>query len=230
MSIILAPASLPYPPGITGDPYTPDDISKFYDLNWPPMYTGVKSTGFVSPGLLGLGQACAASECLEYADGACDSWDDTPCSTQTIPNPLLGTSTTPAPITGVNSGNCVVGGIDPANGFQILSCSGGTITSELNPSSSGTITGTPNQAQYTPAQLAAIIAAGGNSAVSIIRTAAGGPYTVAGTNLVYNPATGQLSSGASGLPAGLSSLSAYIPYIALAIGAIVILPMLTGKK
>ena len=228
MSILLVPATLPYPPGITGDPYTPDDISKFYDLNWPPMYTGVKSTGFTSPGLLGLGQVANCTEydennnCVAYST----DYPATPIATPVITQPV--SPATP-------SGSCVVGGIDPANGFQILSCSGGAITSELDYNSSSSLNTplTPAQAGLTPAQQAALIAATGNSAVSLIRTAAGGPYTVAGTNMVYNPATGQLTTTAAvNATAGvnLSSISAYIPYIALAIGAIVLLPMLTGKK
>jgi len=66
---------------------------------------------------------------------------------------------------------------------------------------------TPAQAGLTPAQQAQLIAAVGNSAVSLIRTAAGGPYTVAGTNLVYNPATGQLSSVTSPLGLNVSTLN-----------------------
>jgi hypothetical protein len=94
---------------------------------------------------------------------------------------------------------------------------------------------TPTQAGLTAAQQAQLIAATGNSAVSLIRTAAGGPYQVAGTNLIYNPATGQLTTAAATnatatLTAGLAGLTPYIPYIAIAIAAIVVLPMLTGKK
>jgi hypothetical protein len=192
------------------------------------MYTGVKSTGFVSPGLLGLGQT---DTCTTDANG------DQYC-TSTSSDPVITTDTPALPITPTTTpaaGNCVVGGIDPANGFQILSCSGGQITSELDYNSSSSLNTplTPAQAGLTPAQQAALIAATGNSAVSLIRTAAGGPYTVAGTNMVYNPATGQLTTTAAvNATAGvnLSSISAYIPYIALAIGAIVLLPMFTGKK
>jgi hypothetical protein len=97
------------------------------------------------------------------------------------------------------------------------------------------IAGTPGQTAFTPAQMAAIIAAGGNSAVSLIRTAAGGPYTVAGTNLVYNPATGQLSSvtnpyGLNVSTLNMSSIMSNLPLIGGALLAILILPSLLGKK
>jgi hypothetical protein len=218
MSILLVPATLPYPPGITGDPYTPDDISKFYDLNWPPMYTGVKSTGFVSPGLLGLGQT---DTCTTDANG------DEYC-TSTSSDPVITTDTPALPLT---TPNVSCDSVSPSSmtAAQLLNCGYQLPTG----SSSLNTPLTPAQAGLTPAQQAALIAATGNSAVSLIRTAAGGPYTVAGTNLVYNPATGQLTTPAAvNALAGvnLSSISAYIPYIALAIGAIVLLPMLTGKK
>jgi hypothetical protein len=94
---------------------------------------------------------------------------------------------------------------------------------------------TPAQAGLTPAQTAALITASGNSAVSLIRTAEGGPYTVAGTNLVYNPATGALTTATAvnataSLTAGLSAITPYIPLILIAIAAVVILPSVMGKK
>jgi hypothetical protein len=90
---------------------------------------------------------------------------------------------------------------------------------------------TPAQAGLTPAQQAQLIAATGNSAVSLIRTAAGGPYTVAGTNLVYNPATGQLTTSVGANATAIaSSLTAYLPMIGLALAAILIVPKLLGGK
>jgi len=93
---------------------------------------------------------------------------------------------------------------------------------------------TPQQAGLTTAQIAQLIAATGNSTVSLIRTASGGPYTVAGTNLVYNPATGQLTSVAnpyglnvSGLPASIMN---NLPLIGGALLLILVLPALTGRK
>jgi hypothetical protein len=96
------------------------------------------------------------------------------------------------------------------------------------------ISGTPGQTAYTPAQLAAIVAAGGNSAVSLIRTASGGPYQVAGTNLIYNPATGMLSGAGNLNPLNSSALSTSImnnlPLIGGALLLAILLPSLMGKK
>ncbi len=98
---------------------------------------------------------------------------------------------------------------------------------------------TPKQAGLTPAQEAQLIAATGNSAVSLIRTATGGPYTVAGTNLVYNPATGALTTaaGANQIAAlmaeaqtGVAQLGPYLPMIGIAVVAILVLPALLGRK
>ncbi len=94
---------------------------------------------------------------------------------------------------------------------------------------------TPAQAGLTPAQQAQLIAAVGSSAVSLIRTAAGGPYMIAGTNNVYNPATGQISSAAN--PYGvnplsnlnLSSITSNMPLILGLVAAVLILPSLVKK-
>jgi hypothetical protein len=222
MSILQVPATLPYPPGITGDPYTPDDISKFYDLNWPPIWTGVLSTGFTKPGLMGLGQD--------------DSGDDDSGVFITDSGSPLNTSTpvtTPIDTTITNSQQaCGTGWSLALNsaGDAICQQNGTTTTA---PVPVGTAL-TPAQAGLTAAQQAQLIAATGNSAVSLIRTAAGGPYQVAGTNLIYNPATGALTTSTAvnataALTAGLSSLTPYLPMILLAVAAVVVIPML-GKK
>jgi hypothetical protein len=94
---------------------------------------------------------------------------------------------------------------------------------------------TPAQAGLTPAQQAQLIAAVGSSTVSLIRTAAGGPYVIAGTNNLYNPATGQvtLASNPNALNLSnlnLSSLTANLPLILGAVLVIAIVPSLLGRK
>ncbi len=170
------------------------------------------------PKRAGMGQAnCWCEDGSDPSLGYCEDDSDPVCGSSTQINPL---PTTPV--------ICPAGQSD--NGY------GGCVaTSSLQIPSGGTIVGTPNQASYTPAQLAAIIAAGGSSAVSIIRTATGGPYTVAGTNLVYNPATGQLSSATNPLglnlsTLNLSALTSNIPLIAGVILVILIVPNLLGRK
>lgn len=68
----------------------------------------------------------------------------------------------------------------------------------------------------TSAQIAQAISSAASSAVSLYRSASGGPYILPGTNIVYNPATGQMvgTAAAAGSPASLSFLtSGYMPYI-----------------
>lgn len=111
---------------------------------------------------------------------------------------------------------------------------GGCVPTSQTQVNLGTGPITPAQAGLTPAQIAQLIAATGNSAVSLIRTASGGPYTVAGTNLVFNPATGQLTSATN--PFGLNSslnlsgLTSNLPLILGAVAAILILPSLFGGR
>ena len=219
MPILNVPSTMPYPPGFTGNPYTPNDISKFFDLNWPD-HAGMLAQGYSAPGLGGLGQAgCASSYCIDTADdGSCIEWDDSSCTAG-------GTLTFPG-----QSETCTAPQV--WNGYMCAAPAtslGPTTAIPLNTPL------TPAQAGLTTAQTAQLIAAAGNSAVSLIRTAAGGPYTVAGTNLVYNPATGQITTAAAvnstaTLSTGLASLSPYIPYIIAAIAAVVILPSLMGGK
>jgi len=94
---------------------------------------------------------------------------------------------------------------------------------------------TPAQAGLTPAQIAQLITATGNASVSLIRTATGGPYTVAGTNLIYNPATGQLTSAANPYGFNLSSLNmssitSNLPLIGGIVLAALLLPSLLGGR
>jgi len=119
--------------------------------------------------------------------------------------------------------------IDPETGLPVQPNLIPTLPATITP-----IAGTPNQAQFTPAQLAAIIAQGGNAAVSLIRTASGGPYQVAGTNLIYNPATGLLSGAGNLNPINSSALTTSImnnlPLIGGALLLILVLRSLTGRK
>lgn len=229
MSIINVPSELPM--GITGNPYVAWDISKFFDLNWPD-HAGMIGQGLTMPGLGRLGQAgCATAVCDQFADdGSCIEWDDSSCSNIVIP--VIGNTPVP-PL--VPDTTCASTALSSMSAQDMLNC--GYTTTLGGPLVNAPVNTpvTPSQAGLTAAQQAQLIAATGNSAVSLIRTAAGGPYTVAGTNLIYNPATGQLTTAAATnatatLTAGLGAISQYIPYIALAIAAIVVLPMLTGKK
>lgn len=219
-----------YPPGFTGNPYSALDIGVFYDMNWPD-HAGVQAQGYpaYSSGLGRLGQAgCATAVCDQFADdGSCIEYDDSSC---TVAAPV----TTPSPVTTPNY-TCSSVALSSMSAQDMLNCGytttlGGPL---VNPPLNTAIT--PAQAGLTPAQTAALITASGNSAVSLIRTAEGGPYTVAGTNLVYNPATGALTTATAvnataSLTAGLSAITPYIPLILIAIAAVVILPSVMGKK
>lgn len=227
MPIMTVP-SAPYPPGITGDPYTPDNISKFYDMNWVGN-SGLLSTGLTAPGLHGLrGLGCGCSETDE--SGNC--LDPDPCGgTLTFPGQTPTPPITTPPATGgITDSNAACGA-----GWSIVLDGSGNPICQQNVSTPLNTPLTPAQAGLTPAQQAQLIAATGNSAVSLIRTAAGGPYTVAGTNLVYNPATGALTTATAvnataSLTAGLASIGPYVPMIALVIAAVLIVPKLVGGK
>ena len=232
MSILQVGSS--YPPGITGNPYSPWDIGVPFDMNWEGN-SGVMATGFTAPGISGLGQC----DDVDPDTGLC-----------------LDSSTTFVPT--VPPANCPTGQVDNGGGICIpttpttdytdsatacgsgwslaVNSAGQPICTQNDPTSTPLNTPlTPAQAGLTTAQQAALIAATGNSAVSLIRTAEGGPYTVAGTNLVYNPATGALTTSAATnatatLTAGLSAITPYIPLIIAAVAAIAILPSLLGGK
>lgn len=221
MSILMVPPTTDYPPGYTGDPYTPNDISKFFDMNWPD-HAGMVAQGYSSPGLLsgmrGLGQDDSGVDLssidLSQLGGSSISTITDPSGSTVIPLP---TSTSSVDLSSVFAGE----GYTAANAPN-------TIT--LTPTQQSAFT-----SQLSAAQQAQLISSIGNSAVSLIRTASGGPYTIAGTNMVYNPATGQLTTQAATnalatLSGGLGSLTQYMPIILLAVAAIVILPMITGKK
>lgn len=236
MSILMVPATMDYPPGYTGDGYTPNDISKFFDMNWPD-HAGMLAQGYSSPGLLsglhGLGDDDSGSVNIP------DTIDSDLPTSINLPTSLPGLDTF--------SNSPVCGGF-AITASQAASC--GIPSATLDPNSSNlqsallanpnpqSVTLTPAQLQalqgsMTPAQQAQLISAIGNSTVSLIRTAAGGPYTVAGTNLVYNPATGQLTTAAATnalatLTGGLGSISQYIPLILLAVAAVLVIPKI-GK-
>ena len=175
----------------------------------------------------GMGQACASSTCIvtDPDTGDCTGWDDSSCSTST-------TSQGPCP-----TGQTMIGGICTATGTlnpSAQNCPSGQVDNGsgicIPVASAVNVPLTPTQAGLTAAQQAQLIAAVGNSAVSLIRTAAGGPYTVAGTNLVYNPATGQLTTVAAvNATAGLnlSSLTSNLP---LLLGGGLLLLLVMGRK
>lgn len=211
-----------YPPGYGGDPYTPDNISVFFDLNWPD-HAGILSTGLGLSGpkrLRGFrGLGCGCSQ--EDEAGTC--LDPEPCSTS--PGPLPPMPPLPTPPTGGITDSAAACG---AGWSIVLNSAGQPICQQNTPLNTPL---SPAQAGLTPAQQAALISATGNSAVSLIRTAAGGPYTVAGTNLVYNPATGQLTTSVGANATALaSSITPYIPMIGLALAALLIVPKLLGGK
>ena len=174
-------------------------------------------------GVRGMGQAgCATATCISTADdGSCLEWDDSSC---TGSGSTGGTLSFPG-----QTPNCTYPQL--WNGVSCADPSVGVNTSAIPLNTPIT----PAQAGLTAAQQAQLIAAVGNSAVSLIRTASGGPYTVAGTNLVYNPATGQLSSVATSTginlsTLNLSSLTQYIPIVAGVLLVVMVLPALTGRK
>jgi hypothetical protein len=235
MPILNVPSTMPYPPGFTGNPYTPNDISKFFDLNWPD-HAGMLAQGYSAPGLGGLRGLGACGDCIDWDENNnCIATDTADCGGST-PDPLSSGSFNSIPTTGSGTDyTCSSVALSSMSAQDMLNCGytttlGGALS---NPPLNTPVT--PAQAGLTTAQTAQLIAAAGNSAVSLIRTAAGGPYTVAGTNLVYNPATGQITTAAAvnataTLSTGLASLSPYIPYIIAAIAAVVILPSLMGGK
>lgn len=238
MSILQVGSS--YPPGITGNPYSPWDIGIPFDMNWDGN-SGVMAMGFTAPGISGLGQAaCATAVCDTYDDsGNCIEYDNSSCIqpvTPTVPLANCPTGQVVDPDTGLclDSSTTFVPTIPVANCPTGQVDDGGGICMPTTPTPLNTPL-TPAQAGLTTAQQAQLIAATGNAAVSLIRTAEGGPYTVAGTNLIYNPATGALTTAAATnatatLTAGLSAITPYIPYIIAAVAAIAILPSLLGGK
>jgi hypothetical protein len=222
-----------YPPGFTGNPYSALDIGVFYDMNWPD-HAGIKAQGSpsYSSGIGSLAQSCVnvdpdTGNCLDLP-----TLTSVVCPSGQVDNG--GGICIPTTVTTPNY-TCSSVPLSSMSAQDMLNCGytttlGGPL---VNPPLNTTIT--PAQAGLTPAQQAALITATGNSAVSLIRTAEGGPYTVAGTNLVYNPATGALTTATAvnataSLTAGLSAITPYIPLILIAIAAVVILPSVMGKK
>jgi hypothetical protein len=130
--------------------------------------------------------------------------------------------------TATDTASCATPVIDPETGLPVQA--------PLPPTSIPLNTPvTPAQAGLTPAQIAQLITATGNASVSLIRTATGGPYTVAGTNLIYNPATGQLTSAANPYGFNLSSLNmssitSNLPLIGGIVLAALLLPSLLGGR
>jgi hypothetical protein len=114
---------------------------------------------------------------------------------------------------------------------QLETPSGNAITG-LTPAQMQAILGANASGSITPAQIAAIISSSGSAAASIIKSTAS-PYVIPGTSVVYNPATGQMSSstGLSTTATAITSeISSFLPLILLAVGAMIVLPMLGGGK
>lgn len=187
----------------------------------------------------GMGQACATSVCTQEnydSNGnvlGCNAWDDSSCSANSL-STLTNTSPLLPPTVFGSTAGCPAGQSDYGGG-----CVPTSTTTAFNNAPLNTPI-TPAQAGLTPAQQAALIAAVGNSTVSLIRTATGGPYTVAGTNLVYNPATGLLTTaaGANQVAASLAnpfgslgaSLMSNFPLIIGGLLVVLVLPSLLGGR
>lgn len=98
----------------------------------------------------------------------------------------------------------------------------------LTPAQLSAALGANASGAMTPAQLASIISSSGAAASSILKSTQS-PYVIPGTSVVYNPATGQMSSS-TGLSAASTEITSMLPIILLAVGAMIILPMLGGKR
>lgn len=90
---------------------------------------------------------------------------------------------------------------------------------------------TSNGGSLSAAQIASIIGNSANAAVGIFK-ATSSPSVIAGTGLVYNPATGQLVNATTGFGvAGVgAALGSYLPLLLVVGAAVLILPMLSGGK
>jgi hypothetical protein len=187
---------------------------RVYQGSWfDPGYAGAGLRGF--RGVSGLGQICTDPETGDAVD--CGSTSPSAPSTPPIVIPPM------PPVTGPVGGSvnsCPSGEyLDPSSGLCLLS-----------PSSPGSSTSTPTtpSSSLTTAQLAALISSSGSAASSVIK-ATSSPYVIPGTNVLYNPATGQIV-GASGLTSSTldASLSGIMPLLLLALAAFAVIEM--GKK
>ena len=120
-------------------------------------------------------------------------------------------TTTPLDLSDINQLLLDNAALSPAQIANVAASSGGTLSA---------------------AQIAQIIGSSTNAAVSVYK-ATSSPSLVAGTGLVYNPATGQLVSGTTGAQVAssiASSLSSILPLLLVVGAAVLILPMLKGGK
>lgn len=195
-------------------------------MNLVPSAQGMRR----AMGMRGLGCDCSvvdeSGSCVDPEP--CNPGDTIAGGPGYIPTPTPTPITTPAT---TSTPNISCDSVSPSamTAQQLINCGYTTL-----PSGALNTPLTPAQAGLTPAQQAQLIAATGNAAVSLIRTATGGPYTVAGTNLVYNPATGSLTTAAganavSTLLAGGGALGLSSNTLLLVGGAAVLLFVLMGS-
>lgn len=204
----------------------------------------------VTRGMLGLGQTCACtgdtgSPCI-LSGGACidsESGDPCDCSPTTAPvtTPVTTTPAAPAPSTSVSNfapGSCWDSSLNPVAcgpGASYVVASDGSLTSYTGGA-------TPAGGGLTTAQLTALtntIAAGGQTAINISK-ALSTPSLVAGTGVVYNPATGQfynpqtgqvVSPSTTGAGTGAAAAGVTIsPTLILLFGGLLVLMVAMGGR
>lgn len=78
----------------------------------------------------------------------------------------------------------------------------------------------------TPAQLAALISGSGQAASSLIRSTSS-PYVIPGTNVIYNPATGQIAGSSTAVTASVLG-SNLMPF--LIVGTAAVMLIILAKK
>jgi hypothetical protein len=164
-------------------------------------------------GLRGLGD-CSYDADGNLIPGSCDTTGLPPIDT-TPAQPIL----TPAPSTGVT----------PPSGYTCIEDANGICTGPLTPiTSAAPPAGSSTSGQLTPAQLAALINAGAQTGVSIVKSTQS-PTVIPGTSAIYNPATGQILGAAPlGGAAGATSTLNVFPILLLVGGFVLVMSM--GKK
>lgn len=200
----------------------------------------------VTRGMLGLGQTCACTGdtgdvCIPSGNSCVDPNDGTVCSCAPVGTTPITTTTTPStPSTpSFAPGSCWDSSLNPVacgSGAAYVVAADGSLTSYTGGA-------TPAGGGLTTAQLTALtntIAAGGQTAINISK-ALSTPALVAGTGVVYNPATGQFynpttgqvvspaTAGTLGLATttGLTSIS---PTVILLFGGLLVLMLAMGGR
>ena len=108
-----------------------------------------------------------------------------------------------------------------------------TISSAVTPSVLSTLATQGTSTGLTTAQITSIFSAAANAGVAVFK-ATSSPSIIPGTNLVYNPATGQVSSASGLTSSGLASvdiasqLTSMLPILLLGGGAILLVMMMSG--